>query len=82
MVDRNGGMTIVPEMALRYLTDEQLKCIRPFSAPVPVREISLVTRKDFVRIRIIEAFRETSRLAFPGSMLERNDKERVLKVDL
>jgi LysR family hydrogen peroxide-inducible transcriptional activator len=82
MVDRHGGMTIVPEMALRYLSTDQLKSIRPFTPPVPVREVSLVTRKDFVRMRIIEVFRETSRRSFPGNMLERSEKEQVVGIHI
>lgn len=53
IVDNNSGMTIIPEMTLETLTENQLKNVRPLKDINPVREISLVTRKDFLREKII-----------------------------
>jgi LysR family hydrogen peroxide-inducible transcriptional activator len=68
LVDRYDGMTIIPEMAVAYLKPEQEKQLRPFSDPVPVREISLVTREDFLRYRMIRAFQEAAAAVLPPDM--------------
>lgn len=53
IVDRNEGVTIIPEMAIATLSEKQMKNVRPFKNATPVREISLITRKDYLRERLI-----------------------------
>ena len=48
MVETKNGLTILPELALQDLSAQQLKMVRHFKAPVPVREVSLVTHRNFV----------------------------------
>ena len=57
MVDHQSGVTIIPELATLTLSDEQRKRLRPFAPPVPVREVSLVTHRDFVKKSLIEALK-------------------------
>lgn len=47
MVEWNEGITILPELALLHLSKDDLQMVRRFKAPAPVREVSLVTHKDF-----------------------------------
>lgn len=55
MVDANQGITILPQLALRELSHEQGQCVRPFHAPAPVREISLVTYRHYLKEKMVEA---------------------------
>lgn len=80
MVDQHGGMTIIPEMAIRYLNPEQQQQLKPFADPMPVREISLVTRNDFIRQRMVDAFREETRQVLPSDMT--SGKLRTFIVDI
>lgn len=57
MVDRNGGITILPELAVAELTDERKKFIRHFKDPEPAREVCLVVNREQVKTRLIEALR-------------------------
>lgn len=59
MVEMNKGITIIPELAADGLSGKQLKRIRSFRPPVPVREVSLITQKDFHRRRMKEAILDT-----------------------
>ncbi len=68
LVDRHGGMTIIPEMAAGYVPAERSAQLKPFGDPVPVREISLVTRADFMRYRLIRAIQEEVRQVLPPEM--------------
>jgi LysR family hydrogen peroxide-inducible transcriptional activator len=47
MVEWNEGITILPELALLHLSKEDLQMVRRFKSPAPVREVSIVTHKDF-----------------------------------
>lgn len=58
MVDLNEGYTILPELSLQDLTSRQLNMVRYFKTPEPVREISLVTHRHFIKQALIEAFKK------------------------
>jgi LysR family hydrogen peroxide-inducible transcriptional activator len=58
LVDRNQGITIVPHLATLHLSSTQLKNIREFAKPKPVREISIVVQKGFPRKKILEFLRK------------------------
>ena len=75
MVDRNDGATLVPELALAELTNKQLSKVRSFKAPEPVREISLVTHKNFIKKRMLNAFREEILAVIPKTMKQRKKKD-------
>ncbi|MFQ5446828.1 MAG: hydrogen peroxide-inducible genes activator [Saprospiraceae bacterium] len=54
MVDHQSGVTIVPELAALTLSEKQKNRLRPFAPPVPAREVSLVTHRDFVKKRLVD----------------------------
>lgn len=68
MVDLNSGITILPELALRDLTKAQLKNIRYFKSPAPVREVSIVTYRYFVKYHLIEALKKEILANVPKEM--------------
>ena len=57
MVDRNGGITIVPELAIIDLPEDRKKHIRHFKYPEPAREVCLVVNREQVKTRLIEALK-------------------------
>ncbi len=59
MVDMGDGITILPELATLDMTKEQKNHLRPFNAPSPVREISIVTHRDFIKRRLVNALRNS-----------------------
>ena len=58
IVEVNEGITILPMLALNSMTAIQKKNIRFFKAPVPVREIGLVTYRYFVKEKLIQSLRD------------------------
>jgi len=58
MVELNDGITILPELAAMYLTKKQLQLVRHFKRPAPMREVSLVVHRDFVKQRLVQALKE------------------------
>lgn len=57
MIEVHSGITILPELAITNMDEEQLQLIRFFKPPAPVREISLVTHRAFVKKRLIEVLK-------------------------
>ena len=54
LVERNGGITVLPEMAVRELPPEKKARVRPFGSPSPAREVALLTHREQVKMRLIE----------------------------
>jgi LysR family transcriptional regulator, hydrogen peroxide-inducible genes activator len=77
MVEMKDGITILPQLALQDLSPQQLKMVRHFKAPVPVREVSLATHRSFVKKRILDALREEILLAVPRDMQHKGRREVV-----
>ena len=77
MVEINDGVTILPELATLDLDDEQQKSVRHFTTPRPVREVSLITHRDFVKKRLVEALK-TAIVASIPEKLKNNLKEHVV----
>lgn len=58
LVGLNDGITILPELATLDMPPEQMQLIRQFKKPVPVREVSVVVQRDFVKKRLIDALKQ------------------------
>jgi LysR family transcriptional regulator, hydrogen peroxide-inducible genes activator len=68
MVELNEGYTILPELSLQDLSAKQMNMVRFFKAPEPVREISLVTHRYFIKQAVIEAFKKEILAHVPEKM--------------
>ena len=75
MVDVNDGATLLPELALTDLSAKQLNKVRYFKSPEPVREISLVTHKNFIKKRMLNALKEEILAIIPKTMKQRKKKD-------
>lgn len=78
IVDQNDGITVIPEMAVANLSERQKKNVRPFKNVTPVREISLITRKDYLRERIVEIIVDEVKAAVPRSLQDEAMKKYVI----
>ena len=58
LVDRSGGITVIPQLATTRLNAAQGKKLREFAPPKPVREISLVVRRNFPRRKMMSYIRD------------------------
>lgn len=58
MVDAQGGSTVVPELATVGMGARRRGRLREFRAPVPVREISLVTYRHTIKERLLQVLKE------------------------
>jgi len=65
MVDLNDGVTILPELATLDMPLKQMQLIRQFKKPPPMREVSLVVQRDYVKSRLIDALKDVIIDAIP-----------------
>lgn len=72
LVDKNYGITVVPELTTLNMREEQKQQLRYFKAPTPVREISLVTHYEYVKERLVRALANTITNVIPKDMLNKN----------
>ncbi len=73
LVDNNYGVTIIPELAAKKLTEKQQQQIRYFKPPTPVREISLVTHHQYVKERLIRVLKDAILSSIPQEMQNNNE---------
>lgn len=76
----NNGITILPELALRDLTKKQQKNIRYFRSPAPVREVSIVTYRYFIKYNLIEMLKKEILASLPTGMKEAG-KNQITQID-
>jgi len=79
LVEQNFGITIIPELAVYALTPLQKKRIRQFKPPAPVREISIVTHRDYVKNQLIQALKEVILSKIPPEM-KINKRVKILDI--
>lgn len=79
LVENNFGITIIPELATFNLSKSQKKRLRYFTSPTPVREISIVTHRQYVKHKLIEALGNTIISILPDE-IKNDGKINILKI--
>ena len=76
IVDENGGFTIIPEMHLPFLSDNQRENVRPIEGDyLSQRRVSLYIKEDYIRQRMLNTVTDTLKKFIPERMIN----ERVRK---
>ena len=61
ITEMNEGITIIPELATLHFDEVSKQKLRHFKPPVPVREISLVTYRHFIKQKLLDVLSEEIR---------------------
>ena len=77
MVELNNGVTILPELATLDFTVKQTNMIRHFKAPAPVREVSLVTHRDYIKKKLVDVLKEEIIAILPPKLVLNKNKNLV-----
>lgn len=80
IVEKDFGITIIPELATFNLNSSQKKRLRFFKPPTPVREISIVTHREYVKYKLIQVLKETILFVVPDEM-KQGKKMNVLELN-
>ena len=81
MVELNDGITIMPELATLDMTARQQQHLRYFKSPAPMREVSMVVHRHFVKKKLIELLKGEVMKVIPEK-IRRNKKTMVVPVGL
>ena len=69
-MDENGGFTIIPEMHLPFLTDQQRENIRKIERNyLSQRRVSLYIKEAYIRQRMLNTIVDTLKAFMPMEML-------------
>ena len=61
MVDSFGGLTIIPELYVQTLAEDQKSKVLDFEKPVPVREVSIISYRSEMKTKLGRALTEKIR---------------------
>lgn len=74
IVDRQYGFTILPELAVLELDENESRHVRKFPEPEPVREVSLVMRRNFMKKKLLDLLLETILENLPHTILQNKNQ--------
>jgi LysR family hydrogen peroxide-inducible transcriptional activator len=77
IVEKQHGYTLLPELATLDLSDGQQKHVRYFKDPQPVREVSLVIHRSFMKRKLIDLLK-TEILAHIPAALKDPDRGKLV----
>ena len=77
IVKLQKGLTVIPEMAGWDLQESEKKMLKPFAHMTPVREISLVVNRTFLKKKLIDTLHQTITGSLPAHMLKINGRSLI-----
>jgi len=78
LIDREGGITLIPELAKNTMSERRLKNLVSFTNIKPLREVSLAYSKHFAKHKLINLLLRDIKETIPHSLL---DKDRGMLVE-
>jgi LysR family hydrogen peroxide-inducible transcriptional activator len=72
IIDKEGGYTLIPELAIYDMTEDRKKQVRHFENMVPLREVSLVYTRKYQKSRLIEELLNEIKSSVPSLLLDHN----------
>lgn len=72
LVDKEGGFTLLPELAIQNMSAEQLMRVKSFTPTSPLREVSLATVRNYAKDRLRKILAEAISQSVPPKMLDKN----------
>ena len=72
IIDKEGGLTIIPELATLGMSESRFEHVRTFNDINPLREVSLVYSKHFSKYKLIELLWKEIVASMPEKLLQKN----------
>jgi LysR family hydrogen peroxide-inducible transcriptional activator len=72
MVDVEGGYTLLPELAMLELPLKEVKRIKSFTAPKPLREVSLVYARKATKKNLLDLLKQLIIQQLPAEVLDKS----------
>ena len=77
LVELNDGITILPELATWEFSSRQKNLVRQFKKPAPMREVSIVTHREYLKKRMIDALKKEITDALPEKIIKNKNTHLV-----
>lgn len=77
MVDKQGGITLIPELAVNDLSKKKQEGVKPIKELKPVREVGLITNRIFVKQRVLDALETAIKGELSAEIKQAERGERV-----
>lgn len=71
IIDKEGGITLIPELAALEMSTERSKHVRAFDDMTPLREVSLVYSRHFAKNKLVELLWREIVASMPQNLLNR-----------
>ena len=78
IVDREGGITLIPELSKATMSEKKARNIRSFSNLTPLREVSLVYSRHFAKHKLINLLWREIKDALPKE-LQNDDRGTIVE---
>jgi len=79
IVESRSGYTLLPELAIKDMDEKHKANVRTFKTPIPLREVSMVMHRSFVKRRLIELLRDEILEQIPEKM-KNKDRGKLVEV--
>ncbi|GAB3198128.1 LysR family hydrogen peroxide-inducible transcriptional activator [Pontibacter aydingkolensis] len=79
IVETQHGLTLLPELSVLEMPEQKRALVHTFQEPQPLREVSLVVHRSFLKKKLIEALQQEIIAAVPEEIRNRK-KEQVVAV--
>jgi LysR family hydrogen peroxide-inducible transcriptional activator len=75
IVEQGDGLTILPELAIADFRNKQLNMVRYFREPEPIREICMITHRNFVKRQLIKVLSDEISESVPAKLQKKNKRK-------
>ncbi|SOE22300.1 LysR family transcriptional regulator, hydrogen peroxide-inducible genes activator [Spirosomataceae bacterium TFI 002] len=72
LVDQQLGITILPKLATLHFDEKQKSKLREFREPQPVRKVAILTKRDYIKEKLITALKNEIVLNLPTELTIEN----------
>ncbi len=72
IIDKEGGLTLIPELAAVEMSEYRTKHVRHFTDVTPIREVSLVYSRHFAKNKLIELLWKEIVASMPKTLLDKD----------
>lgn len=79
IVETQHGYTLLPELSVLDMAEDKRRLVRAFKDPQPLREVSLVVHRSFLKKKLVDALYREIVAALPKEVRERK-KQAVVKI--
>jgi LysR family hydrogen peroxide-inducible transcriptional activator len=82
IVESGHGVTLLPELAAMSLPPASQGLLHPLEAPVPAREVSLITHGDGIKTRLLEILKLSILKGIPDGLMDTDCNWRLIGATL